>query len=342
MNKRTTKHSLVYPEQFTDRYDETDKRNVRRIIDWLNSTPVDANEERSQIKLGMASDVKQTTINMLLKGQYPSPAKKHLNKIIVYLDREEERSDEKIDAIVKTSVYKIAIKICKMAHKRKDFGILSAKVGTGKTTALKHYTSITPNVFLVEGDPDMNASVMIDDLIEKTGATFHASNNYTRGTKAERYAGLVRKLIELDALIILDEADKVRAQTLEYIRRISDKAQVGVVLAGTEKLKPMVRDSHGRFGQISSRVGFWPSLIKAITKNDAKLMVEAAINENLTKEVLDAFWQVCDGSARTLSKLIPNVIDFGLKKEYELSAELVFEVGQQAMGLTPVVRKEIK
>lgn len=339
MKKRTTKHDLNYPEIFNERYDNQDQKNVKKIIDWLNDDSRDAKEQRSQAKLGRSCGIAQTTLNVLLQGQYPSPVKKHIDTVLIYLNRENDRDAGFSGDVLETSIFKITTKICKMAHKRKDFGILSAAVGTGKTTALKHYAANTPNAFIVEGDPDMNASVMIDELVEMTAATVHTSNNYTRGTKAERYAGVVRALKDLDALIILDEADKVRAQTLEFLRRISDKAQVGVVLAGTEKLKPMVRDGKGRFGQISSRVGFWPSLIRSINENDAKLMVQASIKKGLNKDIHDAFWQVCDGSARTLSKLIPNVRDFGIDKGHKLTPELVFSVGQQAMGLVPIVRK---
>ena len=111
---------------------------------------------------------------------------------------------------------------------------------------------------------------------------------------------------------------------------------IGVVLAGTEKLKPLIMDPQGRFGQISSRVGFWPPVIKGITPDDSEALAMAALSDidvELSEEVLDAFWQMCDGSARVLvSALIPGIKDYGLKKKKELTPELIYKVGQNLLG----------
>lgn len=345
IKKRTSNNPLIlYPEKFNEQYDAKAQRDVKFIIDWLNTDEPGSRVQRSQIKLGKITNISQTTINQILKGQYPSPVSKHLKIVLDCIDLFNERAEDHIDniQIVKTTVFQFVTKVCRRAHKYKDFGIVSAYVGTGKTTALKCYAKHASNVYIIEGDPDMNASVMIGELVEMTKATVHKNWNSTYGTKEERYAGVVRALKGTDALIILDEADKVREQTLEYLRRISDKCGVGIVLAGTERLGELVRDPKGRFGQISSRVGFWPALIQGITLADTRLMLASAFADDdveLNNEVIDAFWQICMGSARVLSKLIPNVRDFGLKKGHKLTPDLVFSTGQQAMGITPDGKK---
>ena len=47
-----------------------------------------------------------------------------------------------------------------MARRYRNFAVLSAYVGTGKTYALKHYAKSSPNVYLIEADPTMTEATM--------------------------------------------------------------------------------------------------------------------------------------------------------------------------------------
>jgi DNA transposition AAA+ family ATPase len=217
----------------------------------------------------------------------------------------------------------------------RNFGVISCFVGTGKTWALKHYIVEHPNAVLIEATPDMNALVMMREIVEATGAVVTKSNKWSRGTKSDLMDAVIRKLKGTDTLLIIDEAEKVTTQTLEYVRRISDLANIGVVLCGTEYLKPLIRDPRGRFGQISSRVGFWPPVIKAITYTDACKIVDAALGEHIeiSDELHKAFYKVSDGSARVLARtLIPAVHDYGIRKGKDITPRLIFTIGEQLLG----------
>jgi len=335
---------VAYPKTYAAGYSAADKQSVGEIIAWLNAgqVPGMANP-RTQAGLAKATGVSAASISQLLKGSYPSSPGKHLKALTEHVSRCQQREAERLDEgqVVATSVFRVVQKVCKRARLMRDIGYVSAVVGTGKTTALKFYAESSPGVYLIEGDPDMSAAVFINELVALTGATVSKANKYSRGTKADRYAAVVRALAGTDSLIILDEADKVRDTTLEHLRRLSDKAGIGAVLAGTQRLYAMLANpaAGGRFDQLGSRVGFRSELIKSILETDARLMVSAAFDGEdveLTDDIHAAFWQVSGGSARTLSKLIPNVRDFGLRKGHALSAELITAAGQQTMGLRPV------
>ncbi len=331
------------PTEWSPSYTEDDRDKVRRIIAWINDGQVHepgyANR-RTQTKLATSIRVSQSAMNNILLGKYPSPPTRQLDAALEVIARDGERSRAAPAPFVETSVYRAAVAACTRAHMYRNFGVVSAYVGTGKTESVRRYAREHSGVYLVEATADMNATVLMSHLVELTGAVVHKTNRYSAGTKAEKLAAVIRALKGTDSLLIIDEAETVTAQTLEYVRRISDLAEIGVVLSGTEKLKPLIKDPHGRFGQISSRVGFWPAVIKSITADDARAICTAALpDHDLDDEVHDAFWQVCDGSARVLARsLIPGVRDYGLNKGMDLTPRLIFEVGQKLLGFSATRR----
>lgn len=351
IQKNTVSHQQSfqeYPTVWHEKYSADDKEKVKQILDWLNAGQdhiPGVHNQRSKRRLARASGVNEQTANGVLRGKYPSPATKFIEKMLDSIRRWDLREEEGIHdcPFVETSVYQMSVAACKRAHLYRMIGVVSAAVGTGKTRSLKHYASKNSNVLMVEGMPGMNSSVFLDELVAMTRAQVKVTYRYSRGTKAERLAAVIRALKGTDSLLILDEADTVIVETLEYFRRICDKAHIGGVLAGTKSLQPMIRDKDGRFGQVSSRVNFWPAIIDGITKDDSILLAQAALLDDdveLTDDVLDAFWQMCDGSARVLvGSLIPGVRDYGLKKKKLLTPDLIFKVGQDLLGFKKSTRR---
>jgi hypothetical protein len=99
----------------------------------------------------------------------------------------------------------------------------------------------------------------------------------------------------------------------------------------------MVREAAGRFGQISSRVIFWPEVTKSISPNDCRRLAEANLpGSELSDEVHDALWQVCDGSARVLCEaLITGLKDYGLRRGKVLDVDFVFSIGHKVLNYHP-------
>jgi len=343
VNNTTIKHTrsaVEVPTTWKDVYNEQNKKDVARIITWLNDGQLHEpgyENQRSQTKLSKSADVKPTTLNTILQGKYPSPPGRHIEKVIDIITREEMRTRETLgnNPFVETSVSVAVNAACHRAHIYRNFGVVSCYVGTGKTWALKNYIASHPNAIMIEATPDMNTLVLLRDIVEACGAIVHKSHKFSRGTKADMIDAVIRKLKGTDTLLILDEAEKVTTQTLEYVRRISDLAEIGVVLSGTEYLRPLIRDPRGRFGQISSRVGFWPPVIKQIHYTDSRKIVDAAIGDKveLTEELHQAFYKVCDGSARVLARtLIPAVHDYGIRKGIAITPKLIHTLGEKLLG----------
>jgi DNA transposition AAA+ family ATPase len=145
-------------------------------------------------------------------------------------------------------------------------------------------------------------------------------------------AGLIKSLKGSDRVILVDEANWLPKRSFGALRRISDVAEIGVVLVGTAELLPMVQDPEGRFGQISSRIGFWPALAKQISEKDCALLVTSYCAEELPDAVLKAFYGCCEGSARTLKNLLKNTYRYANKNNADITPELIKRINQQAMA----------
>jgi len=331
-------------KQWPDHYSKADVAAIGVINHWLeNGSKYSEDGKRTKADLARACGIKDSTFSQILSGKYRATPTRFLAAVLDYLERETHRDiSAVIIPLVETSVYRTVSLVCERAHQNRDFGIISGEKGVGKTFTLKRYTQLTPSAVLIEGTPGMTARVFLSELILQLGISVPVRVNGSTGTKDEKMHAVVNYFKSRDALLILDEADKVNDDTLEHARRISDLASVGCVLSGTERLRSMVEASNGRHGQISSRVGCWFPVMKGITEDDAISITKTAFKHNnisINKSVCLAFWQMCDGRARVLVKLIRNVIEFGLRKGHDLNDELVFETGRQVMGLTPPPRR---
>ncbi|EIJ33338.1 AAA family ATPase [Thiothrix nivea] len=314
------------PSEISDQYTEHDKAALASIYDWLNSNP-SINKQWLTSTTGLPSG----TVASVLSGGYKASPGKQIKVMQEVIARYEDRKAKGIDDdnFAETSVYKLAITVCNRARTYRNFGVLAGYVGTGKTTALKRYAADNSGVILVEADPDMTSSTLLDDIMEQAGIA-----NPGQSINA-KFRAILKAFKGTDRLIIVDEAEKTKPAGLEYLRRIRDKAGVGIVLAGTERLHAIIARDHGVFDQIRSRAPFVPPIQRSITREDAAALISNAFPQ-ADEDTIKAFWSLCKGSARMLCEgVIPTVKDYGLGQGHALSAKLVLAVAKQAMSLTP-------
>jgi DNA transposition AAA+ family ATPase len=328
MSNNTESQTPRYPAptEYMETYSEANRVAVGHIYQWLNNTM-----GISKQWLSTTTGLPNGTIASVLSGKYNANPTMQLNAMIDAIQRHGERVEKGIDGDVfaETSIYKLAVTVCNRARTYRNFGVLSGYVGTGKTTALKRYAADNSGVILVEADPDMTSTNLLDDIIEQIGIA-----NPGQSINA-KFRAITKAMKGTDRLIIVDEAEKTKTAALEYLRRIRDKAGIGIVLAGTERLHAIIAREHGVFDQIRSRAPFVPPIQRSITKEDATQLIRNALPQ-ADDDSAKAFWSLCKGSARMLCEgLIPTVKDYGLGQGHELSAKLVLAVAKQAMSLTP-------
>ncbi|MBF0858827.1 AAA family ATPase [Gluconobacter sp. LMG 31484] len=131
-----------------------------------------------------------------------------------------------------------------------DIGLITGNAGVGKTMSAEAYRKETPNVWMMTADSSMRSpTAVLRELTEIVDAA------EKRGPRM--MASLIRRVQGSHGLIIVDEAQHLQTESIDLLRTINDRAQIGLVFMGNEPLKGriegMSRDtSHA---QIFSRIG---------------------------------------------------------------------------------------
>jgi len=321
--------TIAYPATWGDRYTEEDQAQTRQVIDWLNE------HRHSQSWLAKVSRVNAGTLNQVIAGKYTASPTKWLAKLLDALSRQDARRDIGAVPFVETSMYQLVNAVCQRTAAYRNVGLIPGFVGTGKTACLKEYARRHPNTVLVETHPNMATGTLLRELAE---ALEVAAPGGRGGTNDQYFLTLVQALKDTDTLLAVDEAENLQPTALDYLRRLRDRAEVGVVLVGTEELYALIRPAHGRFDRIRSRITFWPPIVKGITREDHDALALAALEEQGEPEqaLLDRLWDYAQGSARVLTEgLLPALRDYGLRQGHQLSVGLLDQVAQKVLNLKP-------
>jgi len=321
---KTTQEAVVtaMPTDWADSYNEQNRKDVLAIIGQI------AELGMTRSFLARMARVSPATLSQVLNGKYPTDPSKQIRQMRDALNTHVNRASVTATPYVTTSVYQMAVVVCDRARKYRNFGVLCGYVGVGKTGSIKQYQRDNAHTIILEANPDMSPKVMLDELAKALSAP-------TSRSMDGKFAAIVDALVDTTYLLIIDEAETMMPRCLHYLRRIRDKAGVGIVLVGTDRLQQLIKPSYGQFDQIRSRVGFWPQVIKGISREDADALAQAALADQgeLPEDALEALWGYCRGSARMLiENFIPALRDYGLKR-HAMSADLVHAVARDALLL---------
>lgn len=311
-------------------YSEAELATVERITQWLQANG------KSRSWLGKRANVASATLSQILSTKYPSNPAAQLRACIAAIEVETERMADGPAGYVKGSVHKLVAVVCDRTRKHRNFGVVCGFVGVGKTRSLKEYRAAKSQTLLIEVSPNMTPGVLLTDLLHQLGTAVPPGLD-------RKFKEVVRVISGTNMLIILDEAEKSSELALEYVRRIRDMAEVGVVLVGTEKLMAKIKPHHSNFDQIRSRVSMWPRTIETITRDDADEMARAGLTDvEVSDDVLDSLWDYCAGSARVLNEsLIPAIKDYGTGNKHALTPALVDSIAAKVLFMTKHRKGEV-
>lgn len=308
---------------WSEHYSAADVEAAAEVTRWLDGV-----RGRSRAGLARAAGLSAGTASQCLSGSYPSSPTAHLEALRSAARRIDERGAEPVDIPwTDTSVWRQVEAVVRRCHLDRDFGVYAGRVGIGKTAAMRRYAELHPGAsVLLYGFPGATAPVVMRLLAAQLGAPGR------RRTLADLTVDAVDALRGADRVLLVDEAETLSPQSLLHLRRVSDEARVGVCLVGTPALLGLVRDPDGRFGQLSSRVGFWPPIRRSITEEDAAALAASYLGEPPAEDAMAALWRGCGGSARALKHLMRNSGRQARSDEAPLTGELVERVDRATMG----------
>ncbi|WP_337871599.1 AAA family ATPase [Ignavibacterium sp.] len=235
-------------------------------------------------------------LSIYLQGKYSGNNDKLEFAISSYLARQEEIEQMPRESIPFVSINnsKIVFSIARMCHNECEIGCIVGEAGTGKTRAIKEYTLQNPDVILLEADLSYTTKIFFKELSRKLGMD-------DSGGIYDLFTNCIDKLKDSGRLIIIDEAENLPYRALDMIRRLYDKANVGILLVGLPRLVSNLTGKRGEYKQLYSRVGF-VSQLDRLTENDTRQIVQKVFLSS-NGEYAD-FHNLAKGNMRKLEKLI--------------------------------------
>ncbi|MCQ4171709.1 AAA family ATPase [Hafnia paralvei] len=256
----------------------------------------------SQTQVARAIGKSVAVINQYLQGKYNGDVKciDALVEGFIRRQRDKDKSQRITASFVSTFTSRRGLEVIRMAHLDGDINVIYGDAGMGKTMMLREYAAKNRDAVLIEADPGYTARVVLEELCNKLGLS-------KRGNMHDLSEACVNALLESGRIIMVDEAENLPYRALETLRRIHDKAGVGIVLVGMPRLIINLKGKRGEYKQLYSRVGFALPLGDTLPQEDINDIAISMLPDAARPEVSDALYKACKGNARRLFKLVRGV-----------------------------------
>ena len=251
-------------------------------------------------RMATACGISQATFSQFINNKYKGDVDKIKIRIADVLEREKEKCSLKTinPNFIETTVAKRVFDIAKVCHLFSEIGVCYADAGTGKTEAAREYAARKTDVILIEADPGYTSVVLFKELHDKLG-NGGCHNLHTT------FDECVDRLSRSGRLLIIDEAEQLPYRCLELLRRLHDKAGIGILLLGMPKLLANLRGFRGQYSQLYSRVGIAAKL-DPLTDKDTEDIVKRLLGD--TNGLWRIFQKESLGNSRRLFKMIKRSI----------------------------------
>jgi DNA transposition AAA+ family ATPase len=284
----------------------------------------DEGKRISQSKAAQALGYSSGVVSAYKSRTYQGNVKAFEDAAAAWLKREARRIAKIEVPTAETSALDSIRKAVTMAQDDADIAVIAGDSGTGKTTALRAYAAESHSAILIEVDSSFTKNVLVTEIARAVGVD-------QKGGMTAVIARIVEALRGRDTVVMIDEADYLSDSSLELVRRIiNDKAQTGVVLAGLPRLKYKLENLRNDHQQLTSRVGVMLE-VKRMTRGDAVKIIEG-VWQGLSKETIEAFVKMANGSVRTLVKLMGKVHQvMGINRIEKPDTEVIAAAGEMLM-----------
>lgn len=256
----------------------------------------------SQSQVARAIGRSGAVVNQFLQGKYTGDISDIQERITSFINREQEKEkNRRIQAhFVTTDMAAKGLEVLAYAHQECEICVLYGAAGLGKTMLLGEYAARNKDALFIEADPGYTARTLLEELCRLLGVK-------VRGNIHELIDACVRELRGSGRLLMVDEAELLPYRALEVLRRLHDKAGIGVVLAGMPRLLINLKGRRGEFAQLYSRVALALNLGDTLSRDDFNQIAMDMMPEASEAGIGDALYTRSLGNARRLFKLARGV-----------------------------------
>ncbi|EJX6010746.1 AAA family ATPase [Salmonella enterica] len=256
----------------------------------------------SQSQVARAIGRSGAVVNQFLQGKYTGDISDIQERITSFINREQEKEkNRRIQAhFVTTDMAAKGLEVLAYAHQECEICVLYGAAGLGKTMLLGEYAARNKDALFIEADPGYTARTLLEELCRLLGVK-------VRGNIHELIDACVRELRGSGRLLMVDEAELLPYRALEVLRRLHDKAGIGIVLAGMPRLLINLKGRRGEFAQLYSRVALALNLGDTLSRDDFNQIAVDMMPEASEANIGDALYTRSLGNARRLFKLARGV-----------------------------------
>lgn len=252
----------------------------------------------SRARAGREMGYSSSIVSAYMTGNYSGDVVKLEKNIQQWCNRQIKAHSRKKIPIVETTAVKTILNAISMAHTEHDIALIVADAGASKTTSAKLYADRNETtVVYIPVVAGMNRKMLVTEIARQLGVeTMRVPLNVLIQQTAQALA-------DRDSLVILDEADYLKADALEFCRRlVYDLGESGLVLMGLPRLRAMIQNLRNDHRQLESRIGISVHM-EGLTKSDATLIARE-VWPNCETEIINSLYDVSRSDVRQFVKLI--------------------------------------
>jgi DNA transposition AAA+ family ATPase len=272
----------------------------------------------SQAQAAREMSYSPSVISAFLKDEYKGDVQKLEAAILQWIARQVKGRERKRVPVVETGDLRRMTNAIQIAHAEKDIALIVADAGSGKSTAAAWYAKYNEkSVVLIQVVSGMNRRMLVHEIARQL------SIEIMRVPFTTVIKNVSDALFERDMVVILDEADYLKADALEYTRRlVYDLGQSGLVFIGLPRLKYQIQNLRNDHRQLESRVGVFLHL-SGLSRVDATLIAES-VWPKIDKKIVDAILNVSKTDVRQFTKIIERMQQtMAINNEKEPNVDIV-------------------
>lgn len=288
--------------------DSNENQTAEQLVRDQFAEYIDRKGKGSMAAAARGMGLSASALSRWANGKYTGDNEKVTAAVASFLEREAARIQiEPLDEIPfqETSIYKRFFQAAKKAHITRSIALIIGPSGVGKTRIAKEYVNRNHGVMMIECDATQQLRHVMADIHRAAGM----SGN---GTAPDMLGELITRLRGSGRLLICDEAENLSSQSLDSIRRLHDKAGIGILYVGLKKFENKLLRLREEHEYLINRVRTKTEL-DYLDQNDTYAIASGILTEGL-EDISDALHEASNGVARILIDLCKDARDLSQYK----------------------------